>query len=238
MRLSAASKALALAVILVLAPGCIQGPQGPQGERGEQGPPGPQGDRGEQGPQGIPGDQGPTGTQGSKGEPAEQVPTSAITEELVIWPELALDFTLGPPCTAHILESVEYHGTEEEILPEKSQWERLLGTQSRFLHDDALAYIRGGIERADYLNELEEGEGPCSEEYAAMELFVGIRAQNPMGRWREDVLEWYWECVQKPFVYSDGTQNTSHIQACQYLMSWVPADWIPAPLDIPRVANQ
>ncbi len=238
MRESVAAKAVTLFFCLLLMPACVQGPPGPQGERGEQGLPGPQGEQGEQGPQGLPGEPGSTEIQESTGNSVEQVASSEQAEELVIWPELTLEFSFSPRCTSYILETVEYQGTEEEILREKGWWERRLELPTRFLHDDALWDIRSAIENANYMNEVQQTKGPCSEEYTSLERFIEVRERNPMGRWREDTMEQYWRCVYEPLVYSDGTQNTSQIQVCQNLMSWVPENWIPAPLTIPRLVTQ
>ena len=208
------------------------GPQGPQGEPGPRGPTGPQGPQGDRGSQGPVGPQGPQGVPGSQGQAGEAGASGNLTS-LDIWPELSLDFTISPLCKSHILQFIEYRGTEDEIARDKERWESWLSLPASFTHSDGIRAIRSAIENANYASDRDYDEGPCARDYVRLSNFAKLRDNNPMGEWREYALDYYWACRQKPFVHPSGTPDIDHIRSCAALDAWIPEDWIPEPLNVP-----
>jgi len=220
-------------LLLLMAMGC-EGPAGPEGPIGERGPQGPMGERGPQGPAGAAGAQGPAGETGAQGSAGDTGVSSDLTP-LDIWPELSLDFTIAPSCKDYILDYVEYQGTEEEITRDKERWESWLSREARFIHRGGIGTIRNAIEHANYVNNINNDEGPCAHDYMRLGLFDEVRAGNPMGQLRESALARYWNCRQAPYVQPNGTPDVYHIRECAALEAWVPENWIPEPLIVPPV---
>ena len=222
------NKVLILAVILVACStlwGCGGGTAGPQGPEGPAGPPGPVGSQGEQGPDGPAGDTGPQGPlgamgrRGPAGEVGQQGPPGldglpGLSEE-VIWPELRFDMTVSQGCAERILETIEYRGTDSEIKQQQAAFEYLFQLPARYMTDSLINRIR------DWMEERDEHEKPlkeypdCISDYETLEAFRDVRADNPMGRWREDVLDDWWRCAQEPDDCSDVLKAVS--------ISWFPA---------------
>ena len=207
---------LLLALLLAVAlSGCGEGPPGPQGERG---PPGPQGPPGAQG---APGGAGP---EGRPGESAQDLTLVVPGDAGELWPELAFDVQLSPDCVRYILEHVQYSGTEREIAESREWWSTLLAQQASYLSDNELNQVRNAIEQANYDNDTEHDRGPCREEYAGVEHFREYRSWSPLGRWREDVLDDFWDC------YHDLRReepSDSTVENCEKVMAYMPEGWAP-----------
>ena len=207
---------LLLALLLAVALGsCAEGPPGPQGERGPPGPPGPPGS------QGAPGGEGP---EGRPGESAQDLTLVVPGDASELWPELAFDVQLSSDCVRYILESVQYHGTEREIAESREWWTTLLAQQASYLSNNELNQVRNAIEQANYDNDTEHDRGPCREEYAGIEEFADYRSWSPLGHWREDMLQAFWNC------YHDLRReepSDSTVEQCRRVMDYMPEGWAP-----------
>ncbi len=187
---------------------------------GPQGPPGPAGPAGSAGMPGSPGEQG---------TPGEQGPGGTVTRETV-FPELVLDFSIGQPCAAAIEQSTEYRGTSQEIEQERRQWASVLRTPTRYLtgeHLNTILWAMDRLKERDIGTPTSYNYGGCTDEYARLEAFVGVRSRNPMGVWREQTLRTYYSHCSAEAWYNMGTPVPSRIDACARLLEWVPADWLP-----------
>jgi len=188
------------------------GPPGPVGLQGEQGPTGPAGDTGPQGPPGAMGQRGPAGEIGPQGPPGLDGPPG-LSEE-VIWPELRFDMTVSPECAGRILETIEYRGTDSEIKQQQAAFEYLFQLPARYMTDSHIDRIRNWMEEYDE-NDKQLRESPdCISDYETLESFRDVRADNPMGQWREDVLDDWWRCAQDP-------------DDCSDVLKAVPPTWFP-----------
>ncbi len=202
-----------LALLLALALGsCVEGPPGPQGERGPPGPPGNQGPAGGEGPEGRP------------GESAQDLTLVVPGDASELWPELAFDVQLSADCVRYILEYVEYYGTEREIAESREWWSTLLSQQARYLSDTELRHVREAIENANSDSETAHDRGPCREEYAGVEQFREYRSWSPLGRWREDVLDDFWDCYHD-LRREDPSDST--VEHCEEVMAYMPEGWAP-----------
>ena len=189
-----------------------QGETGPQGPQGETGPQGPQGEAGPQGPQGEAGPQGPqgeAGPQGSQGDSAD------------VWPELRLDFVIDQSCADNIREVIEYRGTTAEIQEEKESVDVLLGASVRFMSNSHIERIRS------LMSHVAESSSMCKGSRQALDLFRNVRDNNPMGRWRAETLEGYWEC-EYPRDQWLAIGNQRDEESCESLWQWLPERWVPA----------
>ena len=202
-----------LALLLAVAlGGCVEGPPGPQGERGPLGPPGNQGPAGGEGPE------------GRSGESAQALTLVVPADEIDLWPELALDFELSQACQSYILASVEYSGTEKEIARVRERWNTMLAQRASFLDYNRLSEIESAIQRANHDNDNERDEGPCSDEYASFSPFTQVRSWNPMGSWRNEVLDRFWRCYED-LKREEPSEST--VRECDRLIAWMPESWAP-----------
>ncbi len=170
----------------------------------------------------MPGEQGPLGSAGE-----------AVARETV-FPELALDFSIGQSCAAAIEESTEYSGTTQEIEQQRRQWTSVIRTPMRYLTDQHLNTIGSAMDR---LRERDIGTptsyssysyGACTDEKARLNAFMDVRRSNPMGVWREQTLrEYYRACYVEAWHTPSGTPVPSTIDRCAHLLEWVPTDWLP-----------
>ena len=197
------------------------GPQGPQGPQGETGPQGPQGEtgpqrlQGETSPQGL---QGETGPQGLQGETGPQGPQGDSAD---VWPELRLDFVIDQSCADNIREVIEYRGTTAEIQEEKESVDVLLGASVRFMSNSHIERIRS------LMSHVAESSSMCKGSRQALDLFRNVRDNNPMGRWRAETLEGYWEC-EYPGDQWLAIGNQRDEESCESLWEWLPERWVPA----------
>ena len=222
------NKVLILAVILVACStlwGCGGGTAGPQGPEGPAGPPGPVGSQGEQGPDGPAGDTGPQGPlgamgrRGPAGEVGQQGPPGldglpGLSEE-VIWPELRFAMTVSTDCAEQIMETIEYSGTDGSIKQQKESLEYLFQQSARYMTDSQIGTILRWMEQ-NYVASLDRhGLQECNGDSEDLKAFRSIRADNPMGQWREDVLVEWWRCAKAP-------------DDCSEVLKAVPLSWFPA----------
>ena len=222
------NKVLILAVILVACStlwGCGGGTAGPQGPEGPAGPPGPVGSQGEQGPDGPAGDTGPQGPlgamgrRGPAGEVGQQGPPGldglpGLSEE-VIWPELRFDMTVSTDCAEQIMETIEYSGTDGSIKQQKESLEYLFQQSARYMTDSQIGTMLGWMENNYVEGRDRHGLQECNGDSEDMKAFRSIRADNPMGQWREHVLEEWWRCAERP-------------DDCSDVLKAVPLSWFPA----------
>ena len=206
----------ALAVLIVL--GCA-GPPGPQGEAG---PPG--GAPGTQGPPGPQGEAGPPGAPGLPGIPGLQGEVS----ELILFPEVVLDFTVSDRCAAHIQEYVSYEGTQREIADRQESLRIQLQLPTRFMstarsdaHNWLSEIVRG------FNNPDTPGTAPaCSDDAERWAAFQGARYGSSLWSWREDAVNRWWNCE----VYDQEpppTPDARTVRECEVLRQWIPAAWLP-----------
>lgn len=189
------------------------GPVGPQGEHGLPGPKGPVGDAGPQGPPGAVGPRGPVGEVGPQGPPGlDGLPS--LSEE-VIWPELRFDMTVSQTCAERILETIEYSGTDSEIKQRQAVLEYLFHLPARFMTDSHISRIRDWMYGTDEHEKQLKEYPDCSGDYESLESFQNVRSNNPMGQWREDVVEHWWRCAQE-------------MDNCPEVLKAVPQSWFPA----------
>ena len=200
------------------------GPQGPPGPLGEQGIQGPQGPQGEPGPRGPRGEPGPQGEPGQAGAQEPQVPPGFVSE-LGIYPELHLDFTIDEACADAIRDTYEYSGTEEAIKAEREALDILLGLPTRYMTDEQIWRLQSRMQ--NYVPRLDSEV--CISSWSALEVFQRLRYENPMGRWRGEVLQDYWRyCGLLGKEVSLLTDSYSyHEDACNSLLSWMPESWRP-----------
>ena len=218
----------ALAVIIVL--GCA-GPTGPQGEAGPPGgAPGPQGP---QGPQGVPGPQGPPGPHGATGLPGipglpGTTELQGEVSELVLFPEVVLDFTVSDRCAAHIQEYVSYEGTQREIADRQEALRIQLQLPTRFMsiHNTDEHNWRSVIVRGFY-NPDGSGIAPaCSDDAERWDAFETARSGNFLWSRRESAVQRWWICE----VYDQEpppTPDARTVRECEILRAWIPAAWLP-----------
>ncbi len=225
----------AMATVVLLSFGCegppgppgVQGIPGPQGEAGMRGEPGQQGPAGLQGPTGPPGSPGPQGEQGTEGAKGAYGPEGYPGEATDIWPELRLDFTIDQACSERILASVEYSGTAQEIDEEREHLNILLGIHVRFMSGEQSYRIQSAMQQVEYMSrENNEARNPCELSYEALTSFVRVRDNNPMGRWRSEVLGRYWRCEYPGSNWLTGGSQSNE-EECGTLRWWLPESWIP-----------
>ena len=198
-----------------------QGETGPQGPQGETGPQGPQGEAGPQGPQGEAGPQGPQGEAGPQGPQGEAGPQGPQGDSADVWPELRLDFVIDQSCADNIREVIEYRGTTAEIQEEKESVDVLLGASVRFMSNSHIERIRS------LMSHVAESSSMCKGSRQALDLFRNVRDNNPMGRWRAETLEGYWEC-EYPRDQWLAIGNQRDEESCESLWQWLPERWVPA----------
>ena len=75
-----------------------------------------------------------------------------------------------------------------------------------------------------------DGSRACDRSEVALVEFSRVRGNNPMGRWRQDVLETYWEYCAYPgesFGLLNGGGYSDDEDRCKALFSWMPESWKP-----------
>ena len=215
-------------IISIFTFGCVAGPQGglgPQGEQGPQGEPGSQGEQGSQGERGQQGEPGPQGEQGPQGNPGPQRGVS----ELVLFPEVVMDFIVSEQCASYIQENMSYSGTSREIADRKQALTWQLQLPTRFMSNhpwDEYDWQRIITKNFVNLNQPKSIPPECSDEATLWDAFNRARYGNDLWSWREHAMRDWWECRhydQNP----PPTPSASAERDCEILRQWVPSSWLP-----------
>ena len=184
------------------------------------------------GPQGEPGQQGQPGPQGEPELPGELVQPGEVSE-LVLFPEVVMDFTVSEQCVSYIQENMSYSGTEREIADRKQvlTWQlqlptRFMSNHPRDEHDWQYIITKSFGDP----NSPESIPPECSEEAESWDSFNRARYRNEMWSWREDAMRDWWSCR----LYDDNpppTPSASAERECEILRQWIPSSWLP-PADL------
>ena len=194
-----------------------QGEQGIPGETGSQGQDGATGPRGPVGATGLPGETGPQGETGPPGLSGElQLPDNA---ELILFPEAALDFTIGSQCADAIKDRIEYSGTEQENIYRKQKLSEQLRLPTRYMQkgpnddEDWHKVLRGMVGRV------------CPAERAKWQTFYGSTRGVALWDRRDSVTRSYWRCES----YNANPERDPSEQwrrPCDSLYRWIPDYWL------------
>ena len=123
-------------------------------------------------------------------------------------------------CADNLKATIEYRGTAEQIENSREGVEFLLGLPVRYMTDDQIYNI------GNLINNLESNQWSCRSDAETLAYFREIREYNPMGRWREDILQLYWRCeYPRDEWLADGYEPDEG--ECEALRQWLPETWVP-----------
>ena len=117
-------------------------------------------------------------------------------------------------------DTIEYSGTAEEIDKSRRGVEFLFGLPVRYMTDDQIYNI------GNLINNLKNGQWSCRSDAEPLASFQEIREYNPMGRWRENVLQIYWKCEYPGDQWLVGGYEPNEGE-CESLRQWLPETWVP-----------
>ncbi len=148
--------------------------------------------------------------------------------ELILFPEVVLDFTVSDRCAAHIQEYVSYEGTQREIADRQESLRTQLQLPTRFMstarsdaHNWLSEIVRG------FNNPDTPGTAPaCSDDAERWAAFQEARYGSNLWSWREDAVNRWWNCE----VYDQEpppTPDAGTVRECEVLRQWIPAAWLP-----------